>query len=79
MKFSADGRVLGERGARTFLVFRPYVLVGTPLVPVVSKSRWSSPRQHQFWSSGHPNPDIVYLIEPVGEDETRGTVVRFCC
>ena len=29
------------------------------------------------WGWGHPNPDMVYILELVGQDETRGTAVTF--
>ena len=78
MEFPADGRVSRGRGARIFLVFHSYVLLGTPLVTVVSKSRMVLSTVTAVGGMGHPNPDMVYVLELVGQDETRGTAVTIC-
>ena len=76
--FTANGRVLRGRGARIFLVFLPFVLLGTPVVTAVIKIRMVLSTATAVWGLGHPNPDTVYILELVDQDETRGTAVTFC-
>jgi len=75
--FPAHDRVLSGRGARIFLVFLPCVSLGTPVV-TVSKIRMVLSTVTAVWGLGHPNPDTVYILELVDQDETRGTAVTFC-
>ena len=59
-------------------MFLSYVLLGTPMVTVVSKSRMVPSTVTAVWGWGHTNPDMVYILEFVGHDETRGAAVTFC-
>ena len=77
MVFPADGRFLHGRCARRFLVFLPYASLDTPVV-TVSEVRMVLSAVTAVWGLGHPNPDSVYMLELVDQDETRGTAVPFC-
>ena len=71
----ADGMVFGERGARIFHVFFSDVLLGTPLVTVVSKLLVVLSTVKAVWGLGHLNLCMVFVLEHVSQDETRGTAV----
>ena len=48
----------------------PYILLGAPVVTAVSKMRMVLSSVTAVWGLGLPNPDTVYILEIVDQDET---------
>ena len=60
-----------------FLFFSSYVAFGTPRMAPVNELRSVRSTETAVRALVHANRDIVYTLEPLMQDVTRGTVVTF--
>ena len=60
-----------------FLLFSSYVAFGTPRMAAVNELRSVRSTETAVRGLVHANPDIVYTLELLIQDVTRGTVVTF--